>query len=117
MQFTSFVVAVAALAGSAIAQSRVAYVTAEILHGGTPDRNTTINVPIDDVYTNKAVLDQVSTLYLIGSSQDVQADSITCTPFKSQDGNGQSALPFDINTPSRLSTNTVQVGSIVCHSA
>ncbi|KAI0876200.1 hypothetical protein GGS24DRAFT_452321 [Hypoxylon argillaceum] len=87
-----------------------AIVVVEASHGGAGSdlTNTTIVVPVGPVYTNDAVLDTVSTLYLLSPS------TVTCTPYKLADGTGTSGLPFTVGHPSLLSTNTVQVGSLVC---
>ncbi|KAI1143542.1 hypothetical protein F5Y05DRAFT_368952 [Hypoxylon sp. FL0543] len=118
MQTTAFLATIA-LAGSAVAVAPSAIINVEASHGGAGNglTNTTITVPIDTTYTNPADLNAVSTLYLVGSTPGVAVDSITCTPYKSTDGTGSHGLPFTSKTPSRLSTNTVQVGSIVCHTA
>ncbi|KAI0842195.1 hypothetical protein F5Y06DRAFT_259224 [Hypoxylon sp. FL0890] len=117
MQVTAFLTTIA-LAGSAVAAAPSAIINVEASHGGAGNdlTNNTITVPIDTTYTNPPVLDTVSTLYLIGAT-GVSSDSITCTPYKSADGTGDHGLPFTSKTPSFLSTNTVQVGSIVCHTA
>ncbi|KAI1407862.1 hypothetical protein F5Y13DRAFT_194974 [Hypoxylon sp. FL1857] len=118
MQATAFFATIA-LAGSALAAAPSAYITVEASHGGAGNglTNNTIIVPIDTTYTNPDALAAVSTLYLVGASAGVPVDSITCTPFQSTDGTGTHGLAFTSTTPSRLSTNTVQVGSIVCHTA
>ncbi|KAI3325584.1 hypothetical protein HD806DRAFT_533247 [Xylariaceae sp. AK1471] len=81
-------------------------------HGAGSDlTNTTITVPIDGtVYTNTEALAEVSSLYLLSP------ESVICTPYKNEDGTGTGGLPFTVGNPSRLSTNTVVVGSIVCTS-
>ncbi|OTA64658.1 hypothetical protein K449DRAFT_392769 [Hypoxylon sp. EC38] len=118
MQVTAFLTTIA-LAGSALATVPSAYINVEASHGGAGNglTNNTISVPIDTTYTNPTYLNAVSTLYLIGASEGVPVDSITCTPYQSTDGTGTHGLPFNSKTPSYLSTNTVQVGSIVCHTA
>jgi hypothetical protein len=116
--FTSLAVSAMALFGVATAQPYPignALVTVEASHGGAGSdlTNTTISVPIGAPYTDEA-LDAVSTLYLTGASSGLSADGVTCTPYKNADGTGAGGEPFDINTPSLLSTNTVVVGSIAC---
>ena len=106
--------ATALLAVSAFAQKEAA-VTIEASHGGAGNglTNTTIDVIINKPYHNATILDEVSTLYLRGAT-GVPLDSITCTPFKNADGSGDSGLPFNSTSPSYVSTNTIQIGSIVC---
>ncbi|KAI1871492.1 uncharacterized protein JN550_004486 [Neoarthrinium moseri] len=105
---------VLALAGVASACGS-AIVTVEASHGGAGNglTNTTVTVPIGTVFTGDKALDTVSTLYLTGSLE-APLDSITCSPYKSTDGTGSGGLPFNSTTPSFLSTNTVEFGSIVC---
>ncbi|KAI1780098.1 hypothetical protein F4818DRAFT_165431 [Hypoxylon cercidicola] len=117
MQVTSLFTSVMAFAGLAAAIGD-AWINVEASHGGAGSglTNTTIRVPIDEIYNNKEALSEVSTLYLIGATE-VAIDSITCTPYKAEDATGSHGLPFTVNTPSRLSTNTVVVGSILCNSS
>ncbi|KAI0009044.1 hypothetical protein F4779DRAFT_407276 [Xylariaceae sp. FL0662B] len=115
MQFT-ILTSIAAFTGMAFGLGS-AIVNVEASHGGAGSglTNTTITVPIGPVYTNSVALDQVSTLYLVGRTDPaVPITTIECTPYKATDGTGSHGLPFSVNKPSRLSTNTVQVGSIVC---
>ena len=107
-------VTTAFLAVSALAQKE-ATVTIEASHGGAGNglTNTTIDVIINKPYHNATILDEVSTLFLRGAT-GVPLDSITCTPFKNADGSGDSGLPFNSTSPSYVSTNTIQIGSIVC---
>ncbi|KAG4219183.1 hypothetical protein PC116_g32337 [Phytophthora cactorum] len=115
MQFSAIIAA--AFAGFAAAQAPYALVAVESSHGGAGNGlvNKTIQVPLDTVYTNPAVLNEVSTLYLISCSQGTNVYSVVCQPHKDPAGTDTGAKPFDIKTPSRLSTNTVVVGSITCH--
>ncbi|VUC29822.1 unnamed protein product [Clonostachys rosea] len=127
MLFSTSTVAIAAvsLLGLAAAQPAVAardapeaYVTIETNKGnafGDVCQNT-VRVPIGSVYTNVEALAAVSTLRLKGAG-GVEAQTVTCTPYKNSDGTGSSGLPFTQETPSYLSTNTVVVGSIVCKTA
>ncbi|KAI0096757.1 hypothetical protein GGR51DRAFT_542748 [Nemania sp. FL0031] len=111
MRTAAFALMAAALASAAPAsRSESATIVVEASHGGAGSglTNTTITVPVGPVYTNTAVLDTVSTLYLLSP------DTVTCTPFKNADGTGNGGLPFTVGHPSLLSTNTVVVGSIVC---
>ncbi|KAF2725425.1 hypothetical protein K431DRAFT_280783 [Polychaeton citri CBS 116435] len=105
-----------AFAASVFAQT--ATITIEASHGGAGSdlTNTTITVPIGVVYTNSSALDEVSYLFLTGA-EGVPVDSITCTPYISANGTGSGGLPFNSTSPSYLSTNTVQVGSIVCRTS
>lgn len=108
-----------ALASLANAQTpATAIITVEASHGGAGNglTNTTLSIPLSTQYTNPA-LDQVSTLYLSGSSGAVEFPSITCYPYRNGNLTGMGGLPFTSETPSRLSTNTVQVGSIMCNSS
>ncbi|KAI1174431.1 hypothetical protein F4777DRAFT_579986 [Nemania sp. FL0916] len=86
-----------------------ALVVVEASHGGAGSglTNTTITVPIGTVYTNEA-LAAVSTLYLLSPNDGV------CTPYLYANGTGARGAPFHVGEPSRLSTNTVVVGSVVC---
>ncbi|KAI2640628.1 hypothetical protein GGS26DRAFT_586630 [Hypomontagnella submonticulosa] len=105
-----------AFAGMAAALTpKSAYINVEAPRGNGRG-NVTVDVPIETIYTNPTVLDEVSTLYLVGSSEGVPVNTITCYPYKETTGFGAGGLPFNSTTPSRLSTNTVVVGSIVCHS-
>jgi hypothetical protein len=104
----------AALASAAptSASQEDAIIIIEASHGGAGSglTNTTITVPIGTVYTNEEALAEVSNLYLLCPK------STTCTPYQSEEGTGTDGLPFTVGKPSRLSTNTVVVGSIVCTS-
>ncbi|KAI1746645.1 hypothetical protein F4782DRAFT_523820 [Xylaria castorea] len=111
------IISLAALCAAAVASAvpghptpHTAIVVIETSHGGAfNDRtNRTIAVPIGPVYVNEGALAAVSTLYLLGPN------TATCTPYKATNGTGSGGLPFYINHPSLLSTNTVVVGSIVC---
>lgn len=107
-----------ALASLANSQSpATAIITIEASHGGAGNglTNETISVPLLTRYTNPA-LNTVSTLYLTGSNGDVRLQSIACYPYRNDNLTGMGGLPFTSETPSRLSTNTVSVGSIMCNS-
>ena len=92
-----------------------AIVTIEASHGGAGGYITydNVTVPLTATYTNESVLDTVSTLHLVDSINS-PLNSITCTPFRYANGTGDAGLAFTSGKPSFLSTNTVQVGSIVC---
>ncbi|KAF7194637.1 hypothetical protein HII31_04143 [Pseudocercospora fuligena] len=111
-----FTTAAILLLAAATASAQTATITIEASHGGAGNglTNTTIEVPLNMRYTNSA-LDTVSTLYLTGSD-GVALDSITCTPYRYNNLTGAGGLPFTSATPSFLSTNTVQVGSLLCNS-
>ncbi|KAK3109962.1 hypothetical protein LTR53_016229 [Teratosphaeriaceae sp. CCFEE 6253] len=118
MLLRSAVFTAGSLAISARAQSSSsASVTIEASHGGAGSglTNTTITVPLNTTYSDPA-LDTVSSLYLTGATGSA-VESITCTPYRYANGTGAGGLPFTYGAPSRLSTNTVQVGSIVCVSS
>ncbi|KAI1826269.1 hypothetical protein F4861DRAFT_497685 [Xylaria intraflava] len=87
-------------------------IVVEASHGGAGSglTNTTITVPVGPLYTNKAALAAVSTLYLLDD------ETVSCIPYQSEDGTGTHGLPFTVGHPSFLSTNTVVVGSIRCTS-
>lgn len=110
---SSILLSTTAFAVSALA-AQSATVIIEASHGGAGNglTNTTIHVPINDAYTNDA-LDEVSVLFLRGA-MGIPVDTITCTPFSNPDGTGDSGNPFNSTHPSYLSTNTVEVASIVC---
>ncbi|KAI0520767.1 hypothetical protein F5B22DRAFT_598269 [Xylaria bambusicola] len=115
MRATSFAVLATAAATLASAAPtcqtpQTATVVVETAHGGAfNDRtNVTISVPVGPVYVNGDALAAVSTLYLLGP------DTVTCSPFKAQDGTVNGGLPFTVGQPSLLSTNSVVVGSLVC---
>ncbi|KAI4868596.1 hypothetical protein F4820DRAFT_445009 [Hypoxylon rubiginosum] len=118
MQVTSLFTSVMAFAGLAAAAGN-AIITIEASHGGAGSglTNTTISVPIGEIYTGNKAMETVSTLYLVGTTGDVALDSVTCTPYKANDATGSHGLPFTSKTPSYLSTNTVVVGSILCTSS
>ncbi|KAK0250933.1 hypothetical protein LTS09_014003 [Friedmanniomyces endolithicus] len=115
MLLKSSIIATCGLAVSAFAQS--AQVTIEASHGGAGNglTNKTISVPLNTTYTDPA-LQTVSYLFLTGAT-GVAVESITCTPYLYPNGTGKGGLPFTSNSPSYLSTNTVQVGSIICLSS
>ncbi|KAI0176394.1 hypothetical protein GGR52DRAFT_571357 [Hypoxylon sp. FL1284] len=115
MQFTSVFASVMALAGMAAAAGD-ALVKVERSHGGAGNdiTSTTIVVPLGEVFKGDPALEAVSTLYLVGATNHVDMNTITCTPYQSDDATGTHGLAFDSKTPSRLSTNTVVVGSILC---
>ncbi|KAI0455782.1 hypothetical protein F5B21DRAFT_503070 [Xylaria acuta] len=113
MRATSFVVLSAAALASAAPSyptPQTATVVVEASHGGAGSglTNKTLAVPIGPVYVDEDALAEVSTLYLLSP------DTATCTPYKAQDGTGNSGLPFWVGHPSLLSTNTVVVGSLRC---
>ena len=114
--FSRTLILATALLGAAWASSPSAFVTIEASHGGAGQdlTNITLRIPFTTTYSNHSALDAVSTLYLVGATNGTPIDSITCTPFKNADGTGDSGKAFDSTKPSFLSTNTVQVGSIVC---
>jgi hypothetical protein len=115
MRTTAFALSTAALAAAASAQQPTAQITIEASHGGAGNglTNKTVEVPIGPVYTNAEALGEVSTLYLTGAT-GVPVEHVTCTPYHAATGEGSGGRPFTSTTPSRLSTNTVQVGSIQC---
>ena len=114
MYFTAATVSFAAMSffGMATAQTPPgdAIVTVENLRTHV---NSTVPVPIGQVFSGDAALDAVSTLYLTGST-GVSIDTITCTPYLYADGTGDRGEPFSFGKPSRLDLNTVVVGSLVC---
>jgi hypothetical protein len=93
-----------------------AIIIVEASHGGAGSglTNATLSVDMGPIFTGDDALKAVSSLYLVGAI-GVDVDAVTCTPFKNTDGTGTGGLPFNSTTPSRLSTNTVVVGSIVCN--
>ncbi|CAH0044309.1 unnamed protein product [Clonostachys solani] len=122
MLFSTSTVAVAALSVLSLAAAQPAardapeaYVTIEKNLGNAFGDvcQKTVRVPIGSVYTNVEDLATVSTLRLKGAG-GVDVQTVTCTPYKNNDGTGTGGLPFTKETPSYLSTNTVVVGSIVC---
>ncbi|CAJ2500600.1 Uu.00g034530.m01.CDS01 [Anthostomella pinea] len=114
MHTTTIATVAAGFVGLASAGAAPNGANAEIvINAGT--LNTTVLIPIGSVYTSESNLTAVSTLYLTGASP-VPVESVTCTPYQSTDGTGTSGLPFTVESPSFLSTNTVQVGSILCES-
>lgn len=116
MYLRSILAASTLLLASAHAQAKpAAIVVIEASHGGAGQdlTNQTVTIPLTATYSNTSALAEVSTLYLV-NAVGVPLTSISCTPFRNADGTGKSGLTFDSTTPSYLSTNTVQVGSIVC---
>ena len=77
--------------------------------------NTTVWGTIGALITDPS-LERVSELY-VSSAAGVPVETVTCTPYRFIDGTGAGALPFQEGNPSRLSTNTVVVGSIYCSSS
>ncbi|KAF2215431.1 hypothetical protein CERZMDRAFT_94842 [Cercospora zeae-maydis SCOH1-5] len=104
------------LAAAATAASQSLHVVVETSHGGAGSGliNTTVTVPLNTIYTDPA-LDAVSTLYLT-QAEGVDLSSVTCTPFRNANATGDAGVPFNSTSPSRVSTNTVQIGSLVCTS-
>lgn len=105
-----------AVMSSAASASGLAQPTVEIT---VVDRrlgtNSSITGTIGALLIGKS-LDTVSELYL-SSTEAVQIETVTCTPYKYTDGTGRGGLPFTEGNPSYLSTNTVVVGSIYCSSS
>ncbi|KAI1854017.1 hypothetical protein JX265_003660 [Neoarthrinium moseri] len=113
MRTSVILASAAALAGTALATPS-AKITVEASHSGINNTSKeVITVPIGPVYTNSQALAAVSKLSLTGAD-GVALESITCTPYHATNGTGSGGLPFTSSKPSLLSTNTVQVGSIVC---
>ncbi|SMR49281.1 unnamed protein product [Zymoseptoria tritici ST99CH_1E4] len=98
------------------ALSPSALITIESSSGGAGNNlsNTTLSIPLSTLYTNPA-LDIASALYLSGAT-GADTSSITCYSYQDSDLTNPGGQPFSQFKPSRLSTNTVQVGSIVCNS-
>ncbi|KAK6221504.1 hypothetical protein LQW54_001276 [Pestalotiopsis sp. IQ-011] len=111
MRTSTFIASAAALAGTVYATPS-AVISVEF-HDNGALKNTSVTVPIGTVYTDPKNLYQVSTLYL-SSAVDADVNSITCTPFQNNHGTGAGGKDFSYGNPSLLSTNSVQVGSIVC---
>ncbi|KAI1326706.1 hypothetical protein F5Y16DRAFT_225536 [Xylariaceae sp. FL0255] len=109
MRFASISVLAATIAGlTCAAVIRDAPLTAAVIvstrsSNGLGYTNTTIAVPLDEAYTNKDVLDTVSTLYV-----DSPAGT-TCTAYT--DASNQT---FTADKPLLLSTNTVVVNLLEC---
>lgn len=104
------------LASTALAQTaQNAIITITASHGGAGNglANTTVTVPLNTAFTNSSALAEVSYLYLTGAT-GVPFDSITCQAYQDDAGTVQGGEPFNSSTPALLSTNTVQVGSIIC---
>lgn len=100
-------------AASTIAAQDV-IVIIEASHGGAGNglTNTSITVPLNIYYTDPK-LDAVSTLFL-AQAEEVELDAVTCTPYRNANASGSAGLPFNSTTPSFISTNTQQVGSLFC---
>ncbi|OTB05375.1 hypothetical protein M426DRAFT_260873 [Hypoxylon sp. CI-4A] len=115
MQFTAAVFSALALVATALPQDPYAVVVVEASHGGAGNglRNSTVYMPINQEFTNQEVLHEVSTLYLLGA-EGVDANTLTCTPFKTNKAAGDALPSFTTKNPDRLSTNTVVVGSVFC---
>ncbi|KAI2629632.1 hypothetical protein GGR54DRAFT_635817 [Hypoxylon sp. NC1633] len=114
MQVTSIIASAIAFASLALA-SPVAVINVEAYSsGGVDPTNSTILAPVGGVYTNSGDLNKVSNLYLIGTTDGLAVERVYCVPYSATDGTGVHGLPFNSTTPSKLSTNTVVVGSIVC---
>ncbi|GAB7364838.1 hypothetical protein MBLNU230_g5631t1 [Neophaeotheca triangularis] len=111
--FTKPLLASSLLAAGAFAQT--AQVIIEASHGGAGRnlRNTTVQVPVNTIYTNASAFDEISTLYLT-SADGVPVESITCTPYRDVNGTGMAGESFMFSEPSLLSTNTVGIGSMQC---
>ncbi|KAF7532961.1 hypothetical protein G7054_g7475 [Neopestalotiopsis clavispora] len=116
MRASTLIASVAAIAGTAYASPQ-AIISVESPHGGANSAasNQTIYVPLNTVYTDPKNLYQVSKLYLTGA-KDAAVETITCNSYQGTDGTGAGGKTFSFGTPSFLSTNSVQVGSIVCKS-
>jgi len=113
--FTSLLTA-ALLASTTLAQtlSRTAIVTIQRSRGGAGNglTNTTITIPIGEPYTGDE-LEAVSSLYVTGGT-GVPLSSISCQAFQDADAQVLGGNAFTSVRPALLSTNTVQVGSILC---
>lgn len=108
--------AAALLATSALAQTpQTAIITITTSHGGAGNglTNQTVTVPLNTPFRNDSALSAVSYLYLTGAT-GVPFDSVTCQAYQDADASEAGGDPFNSTTPALLSTNTVQVGSIVC---
>ncbi|KAI1096111.1 hypothetical protein F5B19DRAFT_220895 [Rostrohypoxylon terebratum] len=116
MQFTTFFASALALAGSALAADPTALLHIESSHGGAGNglRNVTVEVTINKVFNHDSALDEVSSIYLIGTTEGVPIKSVVCYSYKNEDATGDRSTPITAYEPARLSTNTVQVGSIEC---
>ncbi|KAI0889855.1 uncharacterized protein GGS22DRAFT_183203 [Annulohypoxylon maeteangense] len=118
MQFTTLIASTLALVGCAFADDGLpsAILNIESSHGGAGSglRNATIEVGIGGVYSGNPVLNEVSSIYLVGTTKGAQIEMIVCYGYKSTDGTGSHSTPVTAHSPARLSTNTVVVGSIVC---
>ncbi|XDG06648.1 hypothetical protein ABKA04_006263 [Annulohypoxylon sp. FPYF3050] len=116
MQFTTFFASALALAGCALAAEPTALLNIESSHGGAGNglRNATIEVAFNSIFNDNPVLDEVSTIYLIGTTMGTPIKSVVCYSYKSTDATGTRSTPITSREPARLSTNTVQVGSIEC---
>ncbi|KAI0472202.1 hypothetical protein GGR56DRAFT_678040 [Xylariaceae sp. FL0804] len=115
MSLTKVFSILAAGAAFAAALEPVAVVRIEASHGGAGNglTNTTFATPLGSIYADATKLDEVSTLYLDGV-WGADATHVTCTPYAYNNGTGRGGLAFTTTEPSYLSTNTVQVGSVIC---
>jgi hypothetical protein len=75
--------------------------------------NTTMYLPKDGKPHTSDALNVASTLYVVGYTGG-DLDCVVCHPYKDDEGTVDGGLPFDFQTPARLSTNNVKLGSIVC---
>lgn len=109
--------AVIMLAAASTVAAQDVIVIIEASHGGAGNglTNTSITVPLNIYYTDPK-LDAVSTLYLT-QANDVALDAVTCTPYRNANASGSAGLPFNSTTPSFISTNTQQIGSLFCTSS
>ncbi|KAK4965205.1 hypothetical protein LTR66_012187, partial [Elasticomyces elasticus] len=80
---------------------------------GGSSTNTSMSVPLNTTWTSTP---SVSTLSLV-AAYGVPLDSVTCMVYKSADATGTPVRTFNSATEVHLSTNVVQIGSLVCTSS
>jgi len=108
--YTKYLIAGAALLTTAFAQQRAQIV---IQQGtGNSASNTTVQITINDLYTDESQLSGVTGLWLTGSS-GVPASTVICTPFGSKDGTNRVAKTFGSKDPC-YPDGSDTIGSIVC---
>lgn len=111
--FTTPILVSSLLAAQALAQT--AHIVIEASQGGAGNsfRNTSIDVPVNTLYTNASAFDEISTIFLT-RADGTPVEGISCTPYRNEDGTDIAGETFSLSNPGLLSTDTVQIGSIRC---
>jgi hypothetical protein len=58
---------------------------------------------------------QASTIYITSATPDLDINRIECRTYKDAEGFAIGSAPFTVKNPARLSTNVVDVTSVLCY--